>query len=81
MAGAHDHAVGWRALDGEPALADFAQTQRIIERERMGNAGLIELGGDDPDVVRQRTRDLGADVEPLGMDAVVIGDQDAHALR
>ena len=23
--------------------------------------------------------DLGADVEPLGMDAVVVGDQDAHA--
>ncbi len=67
-----------RALDREAALADRAQPQRIVERERMRDAGLVELRRDHPDVVRQRAADLGADVEPLGMDAVVVGDQDAH---
>ncbi len=45
----------------------------------MRDAGLVEFRRDHPDVVGQRAADLGADVEPVGMDAVVVGDQDAHA--
>ena len=78
---AHDHAVGRRALDRVAALADRAQPQRIVERERVRDAGLVELRRHHPDVVGQRLADLGADVEPVGMDAVVVGDQDAHALN
>ncbi len=70
---------------GVPLMAkrrssDRAQAQRIVERERMRDARLVELGRHHPDVVGQRARDLGADVETGRVDAVVIGDQDAHAL-
>ena len=44
----------------------------------MRDAGLVVFRRHHPDVVRQRARDFGADVEPFGMDAVVVGDQDAH---
>ena len=46
----------------------------------MRHARLVELRRHHPDVVRQRAPDLGANVEPVGMDAVVVGDQDAHHL-
>ena len=46
----------------------------------MRDAGLVELRRDHPDIVRQRAADLGADLEPLRMDAVVVGDENAHAL-
>ncbi len=78
VARGHDHAIGRGALDRETTLADLAQPQRIVERERMRHAGLIELRRDHPDIVGQRTRDLRADLETLGMDAVVVGDEDAH---
>jgi hypothetical protein len=78
VARAHDDAVGRRALDRKAALADLAQPQRIVERERVRDAGLVELRRDHPDVVGQRTADLDADVEPLRMDAVIVGDEDTH---
>ena len=63
------------------ALADFAQPQRIVERERMRDAGLIEFGGDHPDIIRQRAANLGADIEAVRVDAVVVGHEDAHFRR
>src|SRR5271166_524029 len=44
----------------------------------MGHAGLIEFRRDHPDIVGQRPTDFGANVEPLRMDAIIIGDQDTH---
>ena len=44
----------------------------------MRDTGLVELGRDHPDVVRERAADLDAGVEPFGVDTVVVGDQDAH---
>ncbi len=44
----------------------------------MRDAGLIVLRRDNPDIVGQRARDFGADIEAFGMDAVVVGDQNAH---
>ena len=55
---AHDDAIGRRALDGKAPLVDFAQAQRIVERQRMRHAGLIGLGCYDPDVVGQSARDF-----------------------
>jgi hypothetical protein len=78
MAHSHHDAVGRRALHGKPAFLHLAQPQRIVERERMRDAGLIGFRRDDPDVVRERARDLGAHVEPRRMDAVVVGNEDAH---
>ena len=58
---------------------DLAQPQRIVERERMRDAGLIVFRRDHPDVVGQLARDLLADVEPFRVDAVVVGDKDAQS--
>src|SRR5262249_40922019 len=69
-----------RAFDREATLADFAQPQRIVERERVRDPGLIEFRRDHPDVFGQRAADLGADVEPFRVDAVVVGDEDAHGV-
>src|SRR4051812_21267787 len=47
----------------------------------MRDAGLVEFRSDHPDVLRQRAADLGTDVEPLRVDAIVVGDEDAHVRR
>ena len=75
----HDDAVGRRSLDGVTALVERAHAQRIVERERMRHAGLVEFRRHHPDIVGQRARDLGAGVEAGRVDAVVIGNQDTHA--
>ena len=79
VAHAHDDAIGRRAAHRVAAVADLAQPQRIVERQRMRDARLIVLRRDDPDIVGQRARDLGADIEAFGVNAVVVGDQNAHA--
>ena len=60
------------------ARTDFAQPQRIVQRQRMRDAGLIELRRHDPDVVGQCARDLLDDLQAGGMDAVVIGAENSH---
>ena len=52
--------------------------KRIVQRQRMRDAGLIELRRHDPDVVGQRARDLFDDLQARGMDAVVIGAENSH---
>ena len=52
--------------------------KRIVQRQRMRDAGLIELRRHDPDVVGQRARDLLDDLQAGGMDAVVIGAENSH---
>ncbi len=44
----------------------------------MRHARLVGFRRHDPDVVTQRTRNLLAGIEPRRVDAVVVGDQDAH---
>ena len=78
VARAHDDAIGGRTAHGEAPLGDLAQPQRIVERQRMGDARLVVFRRDHPDIVGEGARDLLADVEALGVDAVIIGDQDAH---
>ena len=52
----------------------------LIESE-CDDAGLIVFRRNHPDVVGQGARDLLADVEAFGIDAVVIGDENAHYVR
>ena len=52
--------------------------KRIVQRQRMRDAGLVELRRHHPDVVGQRTRDLLDDLQAGGMDAVVIGAENSH---
>ena len=44
----------------------------------MGDAGLVELRRNHPDVLGQRLCDPDTGLEPGRIDAVVIGDEDAH---
>ena len=81
VARAHDDAVGRRAAHGEVARADLAQPQRIVQRQRMRNAGLVELGRHDPDVVGECARDLLDDLQPGRMDAVIIGAENSHPAK
>src|SRR5207248_2290896 len=74
----HDDAISGRTLHREAPLLDSAQAQWIVQRQRMGNTGLVEFRRDDPYIGRKRTADLGADIEALGMDPIVVGDQNAH---
>ena len=60
------------------ARPDFAQAKRIVQRQRMRDAGLIELGRHHPDVVGQRSRDLLDNLQAGGMNAVVIGAENSH---
>ena len=58
--------------------ADLAQAQRQRERQRMRGAGLFGFGRHHPDIVGQRAGDLLGDDQARRMDAVVIGDENAH---
>jgi hypothetical protein len=51
----------------------FTQAKRVIERQRMRDAGLIELRRDDPDVIGQLPRDLLNNLQARCVDAIVIG--------
>ena len=57
---------------------DLAQAQRIVERERMRHAALVGLRRHHPHVVRQRARDAPPALQAGGMDAVVVGAENAH---
>src|ERR1035441_9339797 len=57
---------------------DFPQPKRVIQRQRMRDAGLIELRRHDPDIVGQRARNLLDNFQAGGMDAVVIGTENSH---
>ena len=60
-------------------LADVAQPQRIVQRQRMGDARLVEFRRDDEDVVAQPPRNVLHDLEARRVNAVVIGNEDFHA--
>ncbi len=74
----HDHAVGRRALDGVAPLGHLAQPQRVVQRQRMRDAGLVGLGRHDHDVVAEAPGDALQHGEPRRVDAVVVGDEDPH---
>ena len=65
-------------LHREMARADFAQPQRVAERQRMGDARLVALRRDDRHVVRKLARDRFEQLQALRVDAVVVGEQDSH---
>src|SRR5438309_1863804 len=46
----------------------------------MRNAGLVEFRRHDPDVVRQRARNLLDDLQARRMDTVIIGAENSHPL-
>jgi hypothetical protein len=59
----------------------MAQAQRIVEGERMRHAGLIGLGRNNDNVIGDRARNTLEHIQALGMNAIVIGDQNAHCFN
>src|SRR5262245_59246164 len=78
MPHAHDDAIGWRAFDGEMTLADLPHAQRIVQRERMRHARLIDFRRDDPHLLGKTARDFQTGREPWRMNAVVVRDENTH---
>ncbi len=75
---AHDDAVGRRTANGIVLVADLAQPERLRQRQRMREAGLVRLRCDHPHVVGQSARDALEALQAFRMDTVVIGEKDAH---
>src|SRR5207302_2489467 len=71
-------AVGWRAVDGEHAVADRIETQRMTQRQRVADRARLLHGCDDGDVAERFERFRQRD-DALGSVAVVIGHEDTHA--
>ena len=65
-------------LGASAALACACYGLRRASWVGLGGAGLFVLGRDHPDIIAERAGDLFGDGEARRMNAVVIGDQDAH---
>ena len=65
-------------LTAKRRSAICAQAQRHGEGERMGGARLLGFRRDHPDIVGKRAGDLFRDGKARRVDAVVIGDKNAH---
>ena len=76
----HD-AVGRRPGHGEAPVRYAVDPQRLGQGDAPPLARLLDRGRADPDVVRQRPGDPLQTRQPLGLDAVVIGQKNAHAAR
>ena len=63
-------------LFGECLAAD--ELERTADVQCMGHAALLARRRRDDDRVLARTECLDEGLEPLGLDAVIIGDQDSH---
>ena len=55
--------------------------KRIVQRQRMRDAGLIEFRRHHPDVVGQRAGDLLDDLQAGSVDAVVVGAENSHPFK
>jgi len=78
---AHDDAVGRRAAHRIAPLARLPQPDRIGDRQRVSDAGLVGLRRDDPHLVGEFSRDPLQDREAFGVDAVIVGQENAHRFR
>ena len=73
-----EDAVGGRAVDGIAAPGNFAETQRTVQRERMGGRALLGLGCHHPHVLGEAARHALQHLDAGRVDAVVVADEDAH---
>ena len=59
-------------------VVDLAHPERLGKRERVREAGLVGFGRHHPNVVGKSAGDAFEHREAFGMDAVVIGQENAH---
>ena len=72
---AHDHAIGWGAIQGKLVFRYFAQTQRIAERQGVCQTGLICFRCHCPDLIRKLPGNFFQGNEPSGINTVIVGQQ------
>jgi len=72
MCQCHHDAVGRRPVDAESALTQFAYSQRSRQRQGMRRPGVLFQGGNGPDVVRDRSRELFKDLEARSENTVIV---------
>ena len=76
------HAIDGNAVNGvclDSAVFDRIDAKWISERHRVSAGGAFAVGGDDLDF-SYLPGCLGKDLEAVAVDAVVVGDQDSHAV-
>ncbi len=76
-----EHAIGRAALGGKAPFAQLGDHEGMGVADAMGNAGLLESGGDGPDLAIGAGQLFGnglGDLQPGRVDPVVIGDENAH---
>src|SRR5690606_18316752 len=66
------------AAHGIVPVAHLPHAQRLRQRQRVREAGLIGLRCNDPDFVTKLIGDALQNLEPLSVYAVVVGQQDPH---
>ena len=78
MQAGHHHAIGGRAADGEAALVDLAQAQRQVRVSEWEAPDCSVSGATTQTSSDRGAGDFFGDGKARRMNAVVIGDQDAH---
>ena len=74
----HHHGVGRRPADRKFPVSMAAQADGAGQRQRVAGARLLFGGSDDPDVIGKLRRDGFEHRKPGRVDAVIIGEKDAH---
>lgn len=74
----HHHGIRRRSSHGEAAFVQLPEANRHRQGQRVAGTGLFFGGGDDPYVVGQPARDPFEQREPARVDAVIVGEEDAH---
>src|SRR6516225_360598 len=77
MTNTHDCAVAWCSGNPKAAYAALADTDRMMQTDGVRYAALVVLGCHDPNFASELVRDLLENRQTRGLDAVVIGNQNA----
>src|ERR1700752_3813422 len=77
MTDTYDCAVPRCSGNPKALCAALADTDRMMQTDGVRDAALVMLGCHDPNFASELVRDLLEDRQTRGLDAVVIGDQNA----
>jgi hypothetical protein len=69
------HAVGRRPVDRVARVPELLDAERPVERQRMADGAPLPVGRDDDHLAHRRERRRERR-DPLGMDAVIVRDED-----
>jgi len=78
VADCHDDAIRRRAAHCENPLAELTHADGLAQGQRVRSAALVVLRRDHPNIGRELPGDLLQHFEATRLDAVVVGDEDAH---